>query len=165
QIVVSNYQTAIACQLNRSQRTGTLAMNRAQRAKTIIEGASAASLSPEAVEQLLTDTDLSVDVLMLELVPLAHGHARPAISNYSVGAVGLGLSGALYFGANFEFAGSALANTVHAEQAVVINAANHAETGLTKLAVSAPPCGYCRQFLYEMPQAEGLEIIMQGLRR
>ncbi|HEX6374513.1 MAG TPA: cytidine deaminase [Allosphingosinicella sp.] len=101
---------------------------------------------------------------MLELITVAAQWARPEISGFRVGAVGEGASGALYFGANLEFEGAALGETVHAEQAVVANAAAHGETGLLRLAVSAPPCGYCRQFLYELANAESLEILLAGMR-
>ena len=99
---------------------------------------------------------------MLDLIGLAAEWARPEISGYKVGAVGEGTSGALYLGANIEFAGAALGQTVHAEQAVVANAAAHGETGLVRLAVSAPPCGHCRQFLYELASASRLEILLDG---
>jgi cytidine deaminase len=103
-----------------------------------------------------------IGATMLELIGLAAEWARPEISGYKVGAVGEGASGALYLGANLEFHGAALAQTVHAEQAVVANAAAHGETGLVRLAVSAPPCGYCRQFLYELASASRLEILLSG---
>jgi cytidine deaminase len=77
-----------------------------------------------------------------------------------VGAVALGLSGSLYFGANYEFVGQALSFSVHGEQAATANAIAHGETGLRKLAVSAAPCGYCRQFLYELTTAAKLEILL-----
>jgi cytidine deaminase len=97
---------------------------------------------------------------MLELIPLAQARARPELSGFQVGAVGLGTSGALYFGANLEFAGCPVSLSVHAEQAAVINAALHGEVGVLALAVSAPPCGYCRQFLQELATANQLKILL-----
>ena len=97
---------------------------------------------------------------MLELIPLAKDYALPALSGFSVGAVGQGASGALYFGANFEFTDCPVSQTVHAEQATVVNAACHGESGLQRLAVSAAPCGYCRQFLYELVTANELTILL-----
>lgn len=104
----------------------------------------------------------NIGAAMLSLIGLASEWARPSISGFRVGAVGEGASGALYFGANIEFEGAALGQTVHAEQAVVANAAAHGETGLVRLAVSAPPCGYCRQFLYELASADRLDIVLSG---
>jgi cytidine deaminase len=49
---------------------------------------------------------------------------------------------------------------VHAEQAVVVNAVVHNERGLKRLAVSAPPCGHCRQFLWELHAAHDLQILV-----
>ena len=63
------------------------------------------------------------------------------------------MSGNLYFGANYEFPGQALSFTVHAEQAATMHAISFGETGIDLLAVSAAPCGYCRQFLNELTTA------------
>ena len=64
--------------------------------------------------------------------------------------VGLGASGRLYVGVNLEFPCLPLHNSVHAEQFLVVNALQHGERELVKLAVSAAPCGHCRQFLSEL---------------
>lgn len=96
----------------------------------------------------------------LALVPLAACYAMPPISRFHVGAVGTGrTTGDLYFGANFEFPGASLGMSVHAEQAVTTNAWLRGENGLTAIAVSALPCGYCRQFLYELTTAEMLQVV------
>ena len=73
-----------------------------------------------------------------------------------------GNRGAIYFGANLEILGCALNQTVHAEQATVVNAVAHGETGLARIAVSAPPCGYCRQFLIELATADQLQVLLAG---
>lgn len=103
---------------------------------------------------------ISIEQLMLELIPLAKQFAIPPISNFFVGAVALGTSGALYFGANYEFAGQALSFTVHGEQAATVEAISFGETGITTLAVSSAPCGYCRQFLNELTTASTLQILI-----
>lgn len=103
---------------------------------------------------------LDVGRLMLALIPLAGERARPALSGYKVGAVGEGVSGNLYFGANLEMPAGPLSFTVHGEQAVVVNALTHGEMGLKRLAISAAPCGVCRQFLYELAGANDLEILL-----
>jgi cytidine deaminase len=130
-------------------------------AKRLADSAGGSLLPPDSVRGL-TATRNSVEQLMLELIPLAAAFARPVLSGFRVGAVAQGQSGALYFGANLEFAGCPLNQTVHAEQAAVINAALHGETGLMALAVSAPPCGYCRQFLQELTTADQLDILLAG---
>jgi cytidine deaminase len=103
---------------------------------------------------------MTLDELMLALIPEAQKFALPAISNFFVGAVALGSSGSLYFGANYEFVGQALSFTVHGEQAATAHAISRGETGMLKLAVSAAPCGYCRQFLYELTTAAKLQILL-----
>ena len=99
---------------------------------------------------------------MLRLLPAAQRHAMPGISGFPVGCVAKGSSGRLYLGANMEYPGTALAFTVHAEQSATINAWQSGEEGLESIAVSAPPCGYCRQFLYELTTADRLGVHVAG---
>src|SRR5215212_4473716 len=88
---------------------------------------------------------------MRTLLPEAAKFARPPVSNFYVGAVVRGMTtGTLYMGANLEFAGEALSFTVHAEQSAVTSAWIHGEHGIDLIAVTAAPCGYCRQFLNEL---------------
>lgn len=119
-------------------------------------------VGPDAAQAMAGESGLPVGELMLGLIASAKGFAHAAVSGFRVGAVGLGESGALYCGANFEFPGCALDQTVHAEQAVVINAALHGETRLAMLAVSAAPCGQCRQLLSELAGAERLQLLLPG---
>ncbi len=98
--------------------------------------------------------------LAYSLVPAAQLYAVTPISNYNVGAVAVGLTGALYYGANLEVAGQALSFTLHAEQSATSNAWINGEQGLNYLAISAAPCGYCRQFLYELVDAATLQIVL-----
>jgi cytidine deaminase len=105
---------------------------------------------------------LSVEELVRELLPWAEAYTSPPISNFRVGAIALGSSGALYAGANLEFPGESLAFTVHAEQAAVYNAWVHGETGVTLIASTATPCGYCRQFLNELTTASELQVMLPG---
>lgn len=97
---------------------------------------------------------------MLELLPKAQSYARPLLTKFRVGAVVRGASGALYMGGNLEFPGESLGQTVHAEQAALSNAFMHNEPGIEAIAVSAPPCGHCRQFLYEFSEGCDIEIIL-----
>jgi cytidine deaminase len=132
-------------------------MDAAERARAWLDGGHIPARHAAALA-----ADAGIAEVMLDLIGLAAEWARPEISAYRVGAVGEGQSGALYLGANLEFSGASLAQTVHAEQAVVANAAAHGEAGLVRLAVSAPPCGHCRQFLYELASASRLEILLDG---
>ena len=117
-------------------------------------------VSAAAAAQLAQQQGLTLQQLALELVSFAQAYAVTPISNFNVGAVGVGVSGALYYGANLEVAGQALSFTVHAEQAAVANAWVNGEQGLAALAISAAPCGYCRQFLWELVDAATLEIVL-----
>ncbi|MFP5236435.1 MAG: cytidine deaminase [Acidobacteriota bacterium] len=117
-------------------------------------------ISAAVVEQFLRSSGMTIEQFMLALIPEAQQYARPPISNFLVGAVALGASGSIYFGANYEFVGQALSFTVHGEQAATAHAISCGETGMQMLAVSAAPCGYCRQFLYELTTASTLQILL-----
>ena len=119
-------------------------------------------ISAGEVKTWLAASNQSVEQAMFDLIPLARTFAKPTLSGFKVGAVAQGASGALYLGANVEFPRCAVNQTVHAEQAAVINAWHHEDTGLSRLAVSAAPCGYCRQFLFELATADQLEILLAG---
>jgi cytidine deaminase len=84
------------------------------------------------------------------------------ISNYHVGAVVRASSGNIYFGGNTEFVNVALSTTIHGEQSAVYNAFINGETTLTHLAVNEPPCGYCRQFLNELSNANSLIVLIEN---
>ena len=118
---------------------------------------SSADVRARAAEQAVP-----VEELVRELLPWAEAYTSPPISNFRVGAIALGLSGALYAGANLEFPGESLSFTVHAEQAAVYNAWTHGETGVTLIASTAAPCGYCRQFLNELTTASELRVMLPG---
>ena len=119
-------------------------------------------LSPADVRARAAERTLSVEELALDLLPWAQSYARPHISNFPVGAIALGRSGALYAGANIEFAGESLSWSVHAEQAAVYNAWVHGEAGVTLIASTATPCGFCRQFLNELRDARDLRVCVRG---
>lgn len=104
--------------------------------------------------------------LMMQLLPVAQQYAVVPVSHYQVGAVAAGMPVpgtswcSLYLGANFEFDRVALSFTVHAEQCATNNAWLSGEAGMQALAISAAPCGYCRQFLYELVTAQQLNILL-----
>jgi cytidine deaminase len=115
-----------------------------------------------ALTAVLRDQQLRVDDFMLNLLPVAQLRAFAPLSNFRVGAVACGTSGSLYLGANLEVPLETLGNSVHAEQAAIVNAFMHEESGVTSLAVTAAPCGHCRQFLNELPNASDLDILVKG---
>jgi cytidine deaminase len=121
---------------------------------------SAGGYVPSAVVERIVVSGIPLEQLMLDLIARAKTFAIPAISNFFVGAVAHGVSGNLYFGANYEFPGQALSFTVHGEQAATMHAISFGESGIDLLAVSAAPCGYCRQFLNELTSAAKLQIIL-----
>lgn len=117
-------------------------------------------LTPAEAEARAKELGIDVPRLMTLLLPEAAKLARPPVSDFRVGCVSRGLSGALYFGTNLEFAGEALSFTVHAEQSSVTNAWMAGEEGIDLIAVNAAPCGYCRQFLNELTTADRLVVAM-----
>ena len=123
-------------------------------------------LPVDSVRRILETLGVEIGTLMMRLLPVAQQYAVVPISHYQVGAVAAGMpepgSGAcsLYLGANFEFVNSALSFSVHAEQAATNNAWLNGEKGIQALAISAAPCGYCRQFLYELVTAQQLSILL-----
>ncbi|MEF1190003.1 cytidine deaminase, partial [Vibrio parahaemolyticus] len=78
-----------------------------------------ATLSAQQFEQLLSATSLSDKELRVALLPFAAAYSYAPISEFYVGAIVRGLSGRLYFGANMEFFGVQLGQTVHAEQSAI----------------------------------------------
>jgi cytidine deaminase len=117
-----------------------------------------AIISASDAQRLAAEAGVDIPHLMMQLLPRAAEFARPPISHFKVGAISRGLSGNLYLGANLEFAGEALSFTVHGEQSSVGSAFMNGEEGIDLLAVTAAPCGYCRQFLNELATADRLTI-------
>jgi cytidine deaminase len=129
----------------------------------IVTGQSFMGIIPAAqADKLVAQMAISIEELMHLLVPIARCYAYVPISNYHVGSVVRGTSGNLYFGGNLEFPGLGLNMTVHGEQAAVVNARLHGETGLDALAVNGTPCGHCRQFLAEINNPHLAIIYPQG---
>jgi cytidine deaminase len=123
----------------------------------------ASSLQAETLKPDFGGAFVGVDfVSAADLLPLAALFSIHPVSNFSVGAVAAGESGALYLGANMEFEGLPLNASLHAEQSAVLNAWMHQETKIIALHVSEAPCGHCRQFLRELSNGESLDIFVQG---
>lgn len=123
-------------------------------------------LTHATVAQLMQQLSCNLDDLMMRLLPLAQQYAVVPVSHYQVGAVAAGTdlqaSGArsLYLGANFEFNDAALSSSIHAEQCAINNAWLNGQPGVSVLAVSAAPCGYCRQFINELVSAQSLTVLL-----
>ena len=123
-------------------------------------------LPAEAVDRIVGALQVEIGGLMMKLLPLAKLYAVVPVSGFKVGAVaaGMPIGGTnqcnLYLGANFEFSNAALSFTAHAEQAATNNAWLTEEHGVQMLAINAAPCGYCRQFLYELVTAKQLTILL-----
>ncbi len=117
-----------------------------------------------AAQQIAAQEGRSIEQLMLDLLPLAQSFSRPPVSNYRVGAIVQGTSGDLYLGANLEVP-AALVFSVHAEQSAACNAYLGGDSGIASLAVTAAPCGHCRQFLYELSNGHDIRIFLaSGIR-
>ncbi|XP_039121443.1 cytidine deaminase 1-like [Dioscorea cayenensis subsp. rotundata] len=120
-------------------------------------------IEPSEVDEMMKELGLSsVMELLPTLVPAAKKMARTPISRFHVGAVGLGESGRIYLGVNLEFPGLPLHHSVHAEQFLITNAISHKERRIRCIAVSAAPCGHCRQFMQEIRNASEIEILITG---
>lgn len=123
---------------------------------------SAPMVREETVKNVLDQTNLEIGHLMIYLLPYAAKYARTPVSHFNVGAVAQGMGLSLYLGSNMEFPGEALSFCVHGEQSATNHAWIKGETGLQSLAVNAAPCGYCRQFLYEISTAtKGFKILLK----
>lgn len=117
---------------------------------------SAYRISPAEREAIEAELSVKTSELLRLLMERARHGARPPVSSFPVGAAGLGTSGTVYLGVNLEFGGAALNATVHAEQFVIANAMAAGEVRLLEISTSSAPCGHCRQFLNELPQADAL---------
>ena len=98
---------------------------------------------------------------MKELIERAMEMARKAYAPYSrfqVGAAVLAESGEIYGGANVENA--SYGATVCAERSAIFAAVNAGERKLKAIAVTATPCGICRQVMREFCDPEAFKVIV-----
>ncbi|HAU3345718.1 TPA: cytidine deaminase [Salmonella enterica subsp. houtenae] len=121
-----------------------------------------AMLTAEQVSTLKNTTGLDEDALAFALLPLAAACARTDLSHFNVGAIARGVSGNWYFGANMEFLGATMQQTVHAEQSAISHAWLRGEKGLAAVTVNYTPCGHCRQFMNELNSGLDLRIHLPG---
>jgi cytidine deaminase len=121
-----------------------------------------AMLSADQVSGLLNATGMDEDALAFALLPLAAACARTDLSRFNVGAIARGVSGNWYFGANMEFLGATMQQTVHAEQSAISHAWSRGEKALASVTVNYTPCGHCRQFMNELNSGLTLRINLPG---
>lgn len=121
-----------------------------------------AMLSAEQVTTLRSATGMDDDALAFALLPLAAACARTDLSHFNVGAIARGVSGIWYFGANMEFLGATMQQTVHAEQSAISHAWLRGEKALSSVTVNYTPCGHCRQFMNELNSGLSLRINLPG---
>ena len=133
-----------------------------ERLQTILQ--TGGMLSAKHCRVVMDALHISAEILMQRLLPMAKLYCATAISDFQVGAVAkAGMTDntgdvALFLGANIEFAAQALTQTIHAEQSAIINAWLQGAKRISGIAVTAAPCGYCRQFLYELEGGPNLKI-------
>ena len=122
--------------------------------------ATAGTISVSEVEGLVARYNLtSARELALLALPVAARLARPRISGYRVGVVGLDDGGDLVLGANLEFPGADLGSTVHAEGFASLRSRARGRTLAVLALTEARPCAHCRQTLAESIAADALELI------
>ncbi len=121
-----------------------------------------AMLTAAQAQSVRLSCGLTDEQLCAALLPLAAACALVPVSHFRVGAVAIGASGNLYFGANMEFFALPLQQTVHAEQCAITHAWLRGESALASLSVNYSPCGHCRQFMNELRNAAALPIYLPG---
>lgn len=128
---------------------------------TVVDGV----IDHKECERLCVSLSVSLNQLMIMLLPIASNYSKSEVSNFKVGAVVKGERlnkndyPNLYLGANLEFAAGSLCCSLHAEQSAISIAWHNGETSLSTIATSAMPCGHCRQFMNEIVRKEPLMII------
>jgi cytidine deaminase len=120
---------------------------------------SAAVIEADELAALVRETGLAREAVLVASLAWARRWARAPLSKFEVGAAALGGSGRVYLGANLEFDGVPLSQTIHAEQSAIAHAWSAGEIGLSLIATSAAPCGFCRQFMLELPEPRPLLLL------
>jgi cytidine deaminase len=126
---------------------------------TNISAAKRFHVPREQVQDLLRRNQCTKEELLQSMVSACSTLARPPISQFNVGAVGMTPKNDIYIGVNLEFLHVPLNNSVHAEQFLIANLRLHKETELEFVAVNAAPCGHCRQFYSELWCADKVKFL------
>lgn len=120
------------------------------------------SVVPAAVvASLMAELGLAdpLDAAILAL-DAAAALARPPISSYRVGVVGIGAaSGDLYLGGNLEFPGASIWHTVHAEGFAALLARARGDRLAVLASTQTRPCAHCRQVLAEFEGGLDLRMV------
>jgi cytidine deaminase len=109
----------------------------------------------------LNDSDL------IDLARRARGFARAPYSGFAVGAALETAGGRVFTGCNIENASYGL--TICAERVALFKALSEGETAFRRIAIAAdtesatPPCGACRQVLWEF--AGDIEVVLANAGR
>jgi len=99
------------------------------------------------------------ELMLLALTP-ARNFARPPVSNFFVGSVGLEKeTGNLILGGNVEFPRTHLGFTIHGEGFVFTRAASRGTSIETIAITEAHPCAHCRQYLSEFAATRDLILV------
>lgn len=119
-------------------------------------------LTASQVAALRQQADMDDDALAFALLPMAAAFAWTGVSHFNVGAIARGVSGDFWFGANMEFPGTTMQQTIHAEQSAITHAWMGGESALACITVNYTPCGHCRQFMNELNSGLSLSIRLPG---
>jgi cytidine deaminase len=111
-------------------------------------------------QQLESELALTTEALLRALVDYAKPRSRCVISKFQVGAAGLTAEGEIFLGVNLEYTQASFAQTVHAEQFLISWSRANSSSPLVTLAVSAPPCGHCRQFMREFDHEGTIRLLI-----
>lgn len=120
---------------------------------------SVARIEADELARLRFETELDTHALLVASLTWARRWARAPLSSFEVGAAVLGETGCVYLGANIEFERLPLSQTIHAEQSAITHAWSAGEAGISLIATSAAPCGFCRQFMLELPEPRPLLLL------
>jgi cytidine deaminase len=117
------------------------------------------SNTPEAAPGAMTAAEAAV---LISAAQAALPHSRATYSRFTVAAALRGASGRLYTGVNIE--NSSYGLTICAERVALFKALSEGETAFSAVAIVTgagivcPPCGACRQVLWEL--AGDVAVIM-----
>jgi cytidine deaminase len=117
---------------------------------------------PGEMVDLCRQLQLTYAQMMQVLIVVAQGFSRSPISKFKVGAVVEVSDGTCLLGTNLEFQGQPLNQSVHAEQFATVLARHFGFETISKLHISAEPCGHCRQWLNEIKGAEKMKVQIHG---